>query len=203
RGAAVTGRAKPAARAAKTTGARDGRPAAGRSAKPAAARGAKAASARGPARPSPRPAARKPASRRATVSPRGRGPAPKRGSGPRGPRRPRRLRISLANPRARARGIFVVILFIFTLFGAQLLRIQAFDASATQAAALSKRLIKLHTPAMRGQILDTNGQVLADSVERFTIAADPIAIQCYVKVRGECGSQGVHPAAADLSRRLG
>ncbi|MDV3222594.1 penicillin-binding protein 2 [Intrasporangium sp.] len=137
------------------------------------------------------------------MSPRGRGPAPKRGSGPRGPRPPRRLRISLANPRARARGIFVVILFIFTLFGAQLLRIQAFDASATQAAALSKRLIKLHTPAMRGQILDTNGQVLADSVERFTIAADPVAIQCYVKVRGECGSQGVHQAAVDLSPMLG
>ena len=45
---------------------------------------------------------------------------------------------------------------------------------------------------MRGQILDTNGQVLADSVERYTIAADPVAIPCYVKVKGECGWQGVH-----------
>ncbi|MDC5697857.1 penicillin-binding protein 2 [Intrasporangium calvum] len=99
--------------------------------------------------------------------------------------------------------MFIGVLFVFTLFGAQLLRIQAFDASATQAAALSKRSIKLHTPAMRGQILDTNGQVLADSVERFTISADPEAIQCYVKVKGECGWQGVYQAAADLSPKIG
>ena len=99
--------------------------------------------------------------------------------------------------------MFIAVLFVFSLFAAQLLRIQAFDASATQAAALSKRSIKLHTPAMRGQILDTNGQVLADSVERFTVSADPVAIQCYVKVKGECGWQGVYQAAADLSPRLG
>ena len=99
--------------------------------------------------------------------------------------------------------MFIAVLFVFSLFAAQLLRIQAFDASATQAAALSKRSIKMHTPAMRGQILDTNGQVLADSVERFTVSADPVAIQCYVKVKGECGWQGVYQAAADLSPRLG
>ena len=99
--------------------------------------------------------------------------------------------------------MFIAVLFLFSVFAAQLLRIQAFDASATQAAALSKRLIKVHTPAMRGQILDTNGQVLADSVERFTIAADPVAIQCYVKVQGECGWQGVHQAAEDLAPKLG
>jgi cell division protein FtsI (penicillin-binding protein 3) len=99
--------------------------------------------------------------------------------------------------------MLIVVLFVFSLFAAQLLRVQAFDASATQAAALSKRSVKLHTPAMRGQILDTNDQVLADSVERFTIAADPVAIQCYVKVDGECGWQGVYQAAQDLSPRLG
>ena len=72
--------------------------------------------------------------------------------------------------------MFVAILFVFTIFAGQLLRIQAFDASATQEAALFKRSVKTITPAMRGQILDTNGQVLADSVERFTIAADPTII---------------------------
>jgi cell division protein FtsI (penicillin-binding protein 3) len=99
--------------------------------------------------------------------------------------------------------MFIAVLFIFSVFAAQLLRIQGFDASAVQAAALTKRSVKLHTPAMRGQILDTNGQVLADSVERFTVAADPEAIQCYVKVDGECGWQGVYQAAADVSPLLG
>ena len=69
--------------------------------------------------------------------------------------------------------MFAAILVVFTVFAGQLLRIQAFDASATQAAAFNKRLVQTLTPAMRGQILDTNGQVLADSVERYTDRGQP------------------------------
>ncbi|EWS99802.1 cell division protein FtsI [Intrasporangium oryzae NRRL B-24470] len=100
--------------------------------------------------------------------------------------------------------MFVAVLFVFTIFAAQLLRIQAFDAAATQAAAMSKRSVKSITPAMRGQILDTNGQVLADSVERYTIAADPQAVPAYtVKVDGQPEVVGVSRAAADLAPLLG
>ncbi|MGW5238989.1 peptidoglycan D,D-transpeptidase FtsI family protein [Monashia sp. NPDC004114] len=113
------------------------------------------------------------------------------------------LRLSKANPRRRARIMFVAILFVFTIFAGQLLRIQAFDASATQAAALNKRSFEQITPAMRGQILDTNGQVLADSVERFTIAADPKIIPGYtVDVGGSRQKVGVTRAAADLAPLL-
>ncbi|GAB3071691.1 cell division protein FtsI [Intrasporangium mesophilum] len=113
------------------------------------------------------------------------------------------LRLSKANPRRRARILFVAILFVFTIFAGQLLRIQAFDASATQAAALNKRSFEQITPAMRGQILDTNGQVLADSVERFTIAADPKIIPGYtVDVGGSRQKVGITRAAADLAPLL-
>ncbi|KRF39514.1 penicillin-binding protein 2 [Terrabacter sp. Soil810] len=99
--------------------------------------------------------------------------------------------------------MFVAILFVFTIFAGQLLRIQAFDASATQEAALFKRSVKTTTPAMRGQILDTNGQVLADSVERFTIAADPKIIPGYtVAIHGVRQEVGVTRAAADLAPLL-
>ena len=99
--------------------------------------------------------------------------------------------------------MFVAILFVFTIFAGQLLRIQAFDASATQEAALFKRSVRTVTPAMRGQILDTNGQVLADSVERFTIAADPTVIPEYaVKIDGVRTKVGVTRAAADLAPLL-
>ncbi len=99
--------------------------------------------------------------------------------------------------------MFVAILFVFTIFAGQLLRIQAFDASATQAAALNKRSFEQITPAMRGQILDTNGQVLADSVERFTIAADPKIIPGYtIDVGGSRQKVGVTRAAADLAPLL-
>ena len=99
--------------------------------------------------------------------------------------------------------MFVAMLFVFTIFAGQLLRIQAFDASATQAAALTKRLVKQTTPAMRGQILDTNGQILADSVERYTIAADPKAIPEYtVTTDGVRHKVGVARAASALAPLL-
>ncbi|MBC9823125.1 penicillin-binding protein 2 [Terrabacter sp. MAHUQ-38] len=99
--------------------------------------------------------------------------------------------------------MFVALLFVFTIFAGQLLRIQAFDASATQEAAQFKRSVKTTTPAMRGQILDTTGQVLADSVDRFTIAADPTIIPEYtVKADGVREKVGVSRAAADLAPLL-
>ncbi|MEO7753939.1 MAG: penicillin-binding protein 2 [Terracoccus sp.] len=100
--------------------------------------------------------------------------------------------------------MFVAVLVVFTVFAGQLFRIQAFDASATQAAALSKRSVKTLTPALRGEILDTNGQVLASSVERFTVIADPQAIPEYkVRVDGVREKVGVTRAASDLAPLLG
>ncbi|HEU5144294.1 MAG TPA: penicillin-binding protein 2 [Dermatophilaceae bacterium] len=123
---------------------------------------------------------------------------------PAGPRRPnRRLRIDRANPRRRVRWMFGAVLVVLVVFAGQLFWIQAFDAASTQAAAMSKRTVKLVTPAMRGKILDTNGQVLADSVERFTVVADPKAIPEYsVKVDGRRFKAGVTRAAADLAPLL-
>ena len=100
--------------------------------------------------------------------------------------------------------MFIAVLFVFSIFAAQLFRIQAFDAAATQAAAMNKRTVTSITPAMRGQILDTNGQVLADSVERFTVIADPAVIPEYaVDVGGHRQKVGVSRAAADLAPLLG
>ena len=99
--------------------------------------------------------------------------------------------------------MFGAILVIFTVFAGQLLRIQAFDASATQAAAFNKRLVQTLTPAMRGQILDTNGQVLADSVERYTVAANPDAVPAYkVRVDGSLTQVGVAGAVSALAPLL-
>lgn len=100
--------------------------------------------------------------------------------------------------------MYLTVLFVLSIFAAQLLRVQAFDASATQAAALSKRLVTSVSPAMRARILDTNGQVLADSVERFTVVADPTAIPEYtVRVDGRRTKVGVSRAAAEVGPLLG
>ncbi len=82
----------------------------------------------------------------------------------------------VANPRRRVRALLLAILLIFTVFGAQLLRIQGFDASATQTLAATKRKGTEIIPAMRGRILDADGGVLAASYERRTVTADQVAV---------------------------
>lgn len=99
--------------------------------------------------------------------------------------------------------MFGAVLVVLFVFAGQLFWIQAFDAASTQAAAMSKRSVKSVTPAMRGKILDTTGQVLADSVERFTLVADPQAIPEYeVRIDGKRTKVGVTRAAAELAPLL-
>ncbi len=88
----------------------------------------------------------------------------------------------VGNPVRRARGLWLVGLFTFTVFAAQLVRVQAFDASKTQEAALTKRLTTVSVPAMRGRILDSKGTVLASSVERRTITVNQNAVKEYERV---------------------
>jgi cell division protein FtsI (penicillin-binding protein 3) len=100
--------------------------------------------------------------------------------------------------------MLVLVLVVFLVFGAQLFRIQGFDASATRQAAMSKRSFKTITPAMRGDIVDTNGRVLAESVERFTVVADPVAIAAYkVRIGDIRETVGAPQAAVALAPLLG
>lgn len=98
----------------------------------------------------------------------------------------------------------VAVLFVFSIFAAQLLRLQGFDASATSADALSSRMATVAIPAMRGRILDSQGTVLASSIERRTVTVDQTAVVQYKKtVDGVYTRVGVAGAAADLAPLLG
>ena len=68
------------------------------------------------------------------------------------------------------------MLFVFSLFSAQLLRLQALDASPVAIAALKSRLYVSAVPAMRGNITDANGVVLATSIDRRNVTADQTAV---------------------------
>ncbi len=129
---------------------------------------------------------------------------PKRPTAP--PRRPGGRRVSLdgSNPRRRMRTMTVAILFVFSIFGAQLLRLQGFDASAVSADAQTNRTATVPLPAMRGSIVDRNGTILASSIERRTVTVDQTAVPKYVKsVDGVRDTVGVAGAAQDLSPLLG
>ena len=96
------------------------------------------------------------------------------------------------------------MLFVFSLFSAQLLRLQALDASPVASAALKSRLYVSAVPAMRGDITDANGVVLATSIDRRNVTADQTAVPEYKKkINGVRQTVGVLGAAADLAPILG
>jgi cell division protein FtsI (penicillin-binding protein 3) len=102
------------------------------------------------------------------------------------------------------RTMTVLVLFVFSVFAAQLLRLQGFDASAVSKDAQSQRTATVALPALRGSIVDRNGVVLASSIERRTVTVDQTAVPEYVKtVDGVRTKVGVAGAAADLSPLLG
>ena len=76
------------------------------------------------------------------------------------------------NPRRRMRFLTVACLFVLSVFGAQLVRIQGFDATAVAQEAQLKREAAQIIPAMRGQVLASDGTVLASSVVREVVVAD-------------------------------
>jgi cell division protein FtsI (penicillin-binding protein 3) len=95
-------------------------------------------------------------------------------------------------------------LFVLSLFGAQLFRLQALDSSAMASAALKSRLSIVAVPALRGDITASNGEVLATSTARCNVTADQTAVPTYrKKVNGVAVTVGVAGAAADLAPILG
>jgi len=176
---------------ASASGAPPGEPAPRRSSRATAAR---------PARTSPASASGKPANRKS--------PASQSAGG--GSRRPpgslpaRPAQIGVVHPERRVRFLLLAGLFVLSLFGAQLFRLQAFDSSAMANAALKSRLNIVAVPALRGDITASNGEVLATSIERRNVTVDQTAVPTYrKKVDGVRTTVGVAGAAADLAPILG
>ncbi len=84
---------------------------------------------------------------------------------PRGTRR--------GSPQLRLRIGFVVIAMTLSVFGARLVQLQGVDPNSYAAMAAAEGLVRVDLPAARGDILDRNGDPLADSVDGKMIVADP------------------------------
>jgi cell division protein FtsI (penicillin-binding protein 3) len=67
----------------------------------------------------------------------------------------------------------VAIGFVLTLFAGRLIQIQGMEGSAYKALAEQERLKTSTVPALRGSITGSNGQILAMTIEKYTIIADP------------------------------
>ncbi|MDF7641197.1 penicillin-binding protein 2 [Bifidobacterium sp. ESL0784] len=80
---------------------------------------------------------------------------------------------------SRCTVIATVLAIVFIVCFGQLANLQLLNGREMAEAATAGRTLKVPVHGMRGKILDTNGAVLAQSVERYTIIGDPKAAQEY------------------------
>ncbi|WP_434735007.1 peptidoglycan D,D-transpeptidase FtsI family protein [Bifidobacterium tibiigranuli] len=80
---------------------------------------------------------------------------------------------------SRSTTICLIMTLVALLCIGQLASIQLLHGRSTAQAATASRTLPVTISAQRGKILDTNGSVLAQSVERYTIVADPQAAQSF------------------------
>ncbi|MBB2955184.1 cell division protein FtsI (penicillin-binding protein 3) [Bifidobacterium commune] len=80
---------------------------------------------------------------------------------------------------SRCIAIGSVIAIVFVVCFGQLINLQLLNGRWMAEAAAAGRTLQVPVHAMRGKILDANGAVLAQSVERYTIIGDPEAAQAY------------------------
>lgn len=92
---------------------------------------------------------------------------------PRPPRPKARRGVRAGTPQRRTAVVVALLLLVTAVFTGRLLQVQALDTGQLAELALQERLVKVTVPAVRGTITDRNGDVLAESVERFNVTADP------------------------------
>ncbi len=76
-------------------------------------------------------------------------------------------------PHLRLRIGFVLIAMVLSVFGARLVQLQGIDPGSYAAMAAAESMQDVVLPATRGDILDRNGEPLADTVEGLMVVADP------------------------------
>ena len=100
------------------------------------------------------------------------------------------------------RFLTVASLFVLSIFGAQLVRIQGFDATAVAQEAQLKREAAQIIPAMRGQVLSSDGTVLASSVVREYVVADQQAVCTYGTRKNTCDPATSEAAVQQAATKL-
>ena len=105
------------------------------------------------------------------------------------------------------RFLTVASLFVLSIFAAQLVRIQGFDAHAVAKEAQLKREAAQVIPAMRGKVLAADGTVLASSVVREVVVVDQTAVCTFKTGEHDCdpatSAEAVRKAATLLAPLLG
>ena len=99
----------------------------------------------------------------------------------------------------------VAVFAVVAIFMIRLVDIQVVRADALTAEAKGKRAIEVTVAAPRGDIVDASGHVLADSVNRFDVTADPSNISDFTRKNkdGSKTSVTVMDAAGEIATLTG
>lgn len=85
----------------------------------------------------------------------------------------------------RLRAGLAVVLVLLVILGGRLFQLQGLDTAGMAQAAIDKRLRTSEIPALRGEILDAEGTVLARSVQRFDIVVDQRLVEDFQRFNPE------------------
>lgn len=89
----------------------------------------------------------------------------------------------------RQRALIIAATLASVIIAGRLVQVQVFQASSVAAEALASRMSYTPIAAHRGRITDRNGEILADTIDRYLLTADPQAILAY-RSKGRKDSQG-------------
>ena len=107
------------------------------------------------------------------------------------------------NPNKRLRLFAALMLVVVGAFTWKLVEFQVVRAGDINAVSKEKRSVTRVIPAMRGEILDANGAVLARSVTRYDINAAPINVKPVLRtVNGQSVEISVEQQASEVAAIL-
>lgn len=148
----------------------------------------------------PRNGSRRPTGSRRPRSTGGRRPRRPTGTGARVPRLPR---ARLGAPAVRHRLVLSMILVAVLALSGRLIWVQGLDAAARAEEAVDQRTVTRSIAALRGDVTDRDGTVLASSVERYDLWVNQLQVDEYKKNWTSTDVKGLEAAAQDLAPVLG
>lgn len=123
--------------------------------------------------------------------------------GPRGPWSPRPGGPSVAMLDRRRTVLVVVVALLLTVFSGRLLWLQGVGGDAIAAEALQNRLTTSQLVAARGTITDSEGEVLATSVDRYDIVVNQRLLKTWSTTEDGTTYSGAAGAAQLMAPILG
>ena len=100
----------------------------------------------------------------------------------------------------RLRRLMAVVAGLAILFGLRLVQFQIVEAPSINAESFAKRAVTTTIPAMRGDIVDVNGKVLATTVLAYDVNVDPTMVAPFDRtVNGATSTISVQQATIEIA----